>query len=77
MVPIDYDIIVFKEDKTYIAYCPELDTSSCGTTIEQAKKMLKKAVRLFVNEAEKMGTLEDVPEENKSGERRNIYCYTF
>ncbi len=60
MISIDYDILVFKEDKTYVAYCPELDTSSCGDTIEQAKEMLKTSVRLFVNEAEKMGTLEDI-----------------
>lgn len=46
MIPIDYDVIVFREDKTYVAYCPELDISSCGKTIEHAKKMLKIAVRL-------------------------------
>ena len=60
MVPIDFDIIVFKEDKAYVAYCPELEVSSCGSSIEHAKEMLKTAVRLFVEEAEKMGTLEDI-----------------
>ncbi len=60
MVPIEFDIIVFKEDKAYVAYCPELDISSCGNNIEHAKEMLKTAVRLFVEEAEKMGTLEDI-----------------
>lgn len=63
MIPIDYDIIVFKEKKAYVAYCPELDISSCGNTIEHAKKMLKIAVKLFIEEAEKMGTLEDILEE--------------
>lgn len=57
MIPIDYDIIIFKEDETYVAYCPELDISSCGNTIEHAKSMLKNAVRLFLEEAKKMGTL--------------------
>jgi len=65
MIPIDYDVIVFKEDKTYVAYCPELDVSSCGNTTERAKEMLKTAVRLFIEEAEKMGTLEDILEESK------------
>ena len=65
MIPIDYDIIVFKEDETYVAYCPELDISSCGNTVEHAKEMLKTAVRLFLKEAEKMGTLEDILEESK------------
>ena len=65
MVPINFDIIVFKEDETYIAYCPELDISSCGESIEHAKEMLKTSVRLFIDEAEKMRTLEDILEESR------------
>ena len=65
MIPIDYDVIVFNEDETYVAYCPELDISSCGDTVEHAKEMLKTAVRLFLEEAEKMGTLNDILEEAK------------
>ncbi len=57
MSPIEFDIIVFKEDKAYVAYCPELDISSCGNNIEHAKEMLKTAVRLFLEEAEKIGTI--------------------
>ena len=63
MIPIEYDMIIFKEDETYVAYCPELDVSSCGNTVEHAREMLKTAVRLFLEEAEKMGTLEDILEE--------------
>jgi predicted RNase H-like HicB family nuclease len=65
MIPIEYDVIVFKEDHTYVAYCPELDISSCGQDVQQAKEMLKTAVRLFVEEAEKMGTLEDILDESR------------
>ena len=65
MISINYDVIVFKEDETCVAYCPELDISSCGNTVEHAKEMLKTAVRLFLEEAEKMGTLEDILEESK------------
>jgi len=61
MIPIDYDVIVFKENETYIAYCPELDVSSCGNSVEHAQKMLKTAVKLFLEETEKMGTLEEIP----------------
>jgi predicted RNase H-like HicB family nuclease len=57
MISIDYDMIVLKEADTYIAYCPELDISSCGDSVEKAREMLKTAVRLFVEEAEKLGTL--------------------
>ncbi len=60
MIPIDYDLIVFEEDRAYVAYCPELDVSSCGNSVEHAKAMLNTAVRLFVEEAEKMGTLVDI-----------------
>jgi len=63
MIHLNFDIIVFKENKTYVAYCPELDVSSCGNSIEHAKEMLKTAVRLFLEEAEKMGTLKDILEE--------------
>ena len=65
MIPIDYDIIVFKEDETYIAYCPELDISSCGSSVEDSKRMLKTAVRLFLEEAEKIGTLEEILDESR------------
>lgn len=63
MIKIDFDIIVFKENETYVSYCPELDISSCGNSVEHAKEMLKTAVRLFLEEAEKIGTLKDILEE--------------
>lgn len=63
MIQLNFDIIVFKENETYVAYCPELDVSSCGSSIEHAKEMLRTAVRLFLDEAEKMGTLKDILEE--------------
>src|SRR5208337_2839851 len=63
MMPIEFDMIVFEENESFVAYCPELDISSCGNTIEQAKTMLKTAVRLFIEEADKMGTLVDILEE--------------
>jgi len=63
MIKIEFDIFVFKEDVSYVACCPELDISSCGDSVEQAKKMLKTAIRLFLEEAEKMNTLEDILEE--------------
>jgi predicted RNase H-like HicB family nuclease len=63
MMQIEFDMIIFKENAIYVAYCPKLDISSCGNTVEQAKKMLKMATRLFLEEAEKMGTLEDILEE--------------
>jgi len=60
VIPIEFDMIVLKEKKTFVAYSPELDVSSCGDTVEEAKASLKTAVRLFIEEAERMGTLEDI-----------------
>lgn len=63
MQPVEFDAIVFQEETTYVAHCPELDVSSCGKTLDQARQNLKMAVRLFLEEAEKLGTLEDILQE--------------
>lgn len=60
MTPIEFDVIIFQEGKAYVAHCPELDVSSCGHDVDEARLNLKTAVRLFVEEAEKLGTLEDI-----------------
>lgn len=71
MFQIEFDGIIFKERETFIAYCPKLDVSSCGNTIDEARNNLKTAVRLFLEEAEKMDTLEDIL--NESGyEQTNL-----
>lgn len=65
MMPvIEFDGIIFKEGDTYISYCPELDVSSCGNTIDEARKNLKIAVSLFLEEAENMGTLDQILQES-------------
>ena len=74
MIAIEYDVIVFKEDHTYVAYCPELDISSCGQDVQQAKEMLNTAVRLFIEEAEKMGTLEEILDESRY---KKDSCYNY
>jgi predicted RNase H-like HicB family nuclease len=60
---IQFTTRVFKEGRTYVAHALELDVSSCGGTKEKAVKNFKEAVRLFLEEAEKMGTLEQILEE--------------
>jgi predicted RNase H-like HicB family nuclease len=57
---IEFDGLFFWEGSVCVGYCPELDVSSCGCSIEEARKNLKTAVRLFVEEAEKLGTLRDI-----------------
>lgn len=60
MKPIEFDAIIFQEGQAYVAHCPELDVSSCGKDIDEARRNLKTAVRLFIEEAEKLGTLDDI-----------------
>lgn len=56
-------IRVFKEGRTFVAHALELDVASCGGTKDKALKNLKEAVRLFLEEADKMGTLKQILEE--------------
>jgi predicted RNase H-like HicB family nuclease len=60
MIPIKFDAIIFEEGKSFVAHCHELDVSSCGHNVDEARGNLKTAVRLFVEEAEKLGTLDNI-----------------
>jgi predicted RNase H-like HicB family nuclease len=60
---IQFTTRIFKEGRTYVAHSLELDVSSCGRSKEKALKNLKEAARLYLEEAEKMGTLDQILEE--------------
>ncbi len=51
---------IFREGRMYVAYARELDVSSCGKTIAEAKHNLKDAILGFVKSAYKMGTLKEI-----------------
>ena len=62
---------IFQEGDVYAFLCTELNVSSFGDSVEEAKSSLKEAVKFFVEECETMGTLEEVLEEagfNKASE---------
>ena len=61
---ISVRIEIFKEGDMYVALAPELNVSSYGDTIEDAKKSIKEAIEAFVEECERMGTLDEVLEES-------------
>lgn len=46
-----------KEKKSFIAFSPALDLSTCGRTFEEAKKNFAEALEIFIEECLKMGTL--------------------
>jgi hypothetical protein len=60
---IEFTTRIFKEGRTFVAQALELDVSSCGGSKERALRNLKTAVRLFLEQAEKMGTLDQILEE--------------
>ena len=55
---------IFKEDDVYVALSPELNVSSFGETIAEAKESIKEAIEVFLEECREMGTLDDVLEES-------------
>ena len=51
---------VWKENGAYVAYAPELDVSSCGDSLPQARARLREAVELFLEEASARGVLKEI-----------------
>jgi len=54
---------IWKEGNMYVSYCPELDVSSCGEDVEQAKKNLVETIIINIEETKKLGTFEQFIEE--------------
>lgn len=65
---VPYTTELFDEDGQVVALCPELNVSSFGDTTAEALTSLQEAVALFLEECQRMGTLETVLEE--AGYRR-------
>ena len=54
---------IFREGDLYVGFCPDLDVSSFGKTIEEAKSSVHEALAAFVEECAAMDTLTEVLEE--------------
>ena len=66
---ITFTAQVWKEGKTYVAYSPELDVSSCGDSPAEAKSRFREAVSPFLEEAARVGTLNEILAGAGSGKR--------
>lgn len=44
--------LIEREDKWYVALCPELDVVSQGTTLDEALANLREAVQLYLESAD-------------------------
>ena len=60
---IQFTARIFKEGRTFVAHALELDVSTCAGSQEKAIRNLKQAARLFLEEARRMGTLQQILEE--------------
>jgi predicted RNase H-like HicB family nuclease len=47
MKTVHFTALIEKEGDGFVALCPELDIASQGSTVEEARAMLKEAVELF------------------------------
>ncbi len=63
MKKIQLHVEIWEEGSMYVAHTHQLDVSSCGHSLEEAKKNIREAVELYLDEAEKLGTLNDLLEE--------------
>jgi predicted RNase H-like HicB family nuclease len=48
MAEHEFSALITKEDGWYVARCMELDVTSQGKTVEEAKTNLKEAVELYI-----------------------------
>lgn len=56
---------LYKRKRWVVAACPELDVWSQGDDAAEARLMIAEAVRIFIEECARMGTLLDVLREEK------------
>ncbi len=61
---ISVRIEILKEGDVYVALSPDLNVSSFGETVEDAKNSFREALEAFIEECREMGTLEEVLEES-------------
>ena len=66
-------VIFIKEKRQFIAYTPALDLSTSGSTLAQAEKRFIEAARLFIEECQAMGTLDEVLKELGWEKKRKLW----
>src|ERR1700722_16320158 len=64
---------VWKEGTTFVGYTPELNVSSCGDSVAEARARLREAVSLFLEECSQRGTLGAILAESGFEKRGQSY----
>jgi len=57
---VDVPVVIFQEGKYFVAYCPVLELSSYGQSASEAKGAFAEALKIFIEETERKGTLEKI-----------------
>ncbi|MCX6812042.1 MAG: hypothetical protein NTW79_00245 [Candidatus Berkelbacteria bacterium] len=58
-IDVDIPVSIYKEDDTFIAYCPVLDISTSASSAEKVRDRFHQVVEIFFEETIKKGTLEE------------------
>lgn len=59
-IEVSLDVLLIKEGDYIVSYCPELELSSFGSTENEAKIAFESALKIFLDEVHKRGTLDKV-----------------
>jgi hypothetical protein len=57
-IKIEIIVLLYKQGESYIANCPALALSSYGDTENEAKEYFEDALKIFITDTIKKGTLE-------------------
>ncbi len=56
-------VAIFKEGESFVGLCSELNVSSFGDTIPEAKLAVKEAIEAFIEDCDARGTLNEILDE--------------
>jgi predicted RNase H-like HicB family nuclease len=59
-IQVGIEVLIGKEGKYFVVYCPALELSSYGKSEKEAIKNFETEVEIFIEETEKKGTLEKI-----------------
>ena len=55
---VNVEVLLFEEHGSFVAYCPALELSSYGDDKNDAKNAFEEALKIFIDDTSKKGTLE-------------------
>jgi predicted RNase H-like HicB family nuclease len=57
-ISVGIHVLLYKENNTWVAFCPSLELFSYGNTKSNAKKAFHENIQIFIEETKRKGTLE-------------------